>query len=166
MMSYFERVLLKSRFITFLAVIFSLIGTTIVFIVASYDIMSVLIDAWNYYINDSNNKSFHDDVLGSVIGAIDLYLIALVLLIFSFGVYELFIAPIEAAKTKNLNVLEVHSLDQLKDKIAKVVIMVLIVKFFQKVIKIQYSNPLDMLYFAGAIFLLALGLYFLGKGGK
>lgn len=165
-MKLFEAILLRSRFVTFLAVIFSLIGAAIVFVVASYDIVSVLTDSWNYYVHHVDDKGFHDDVLGDIIGAIDLYLMALVLLIFSFGVYELFIAPIAGAKTKGLTVLEVHSLDQLKDKLAKVIVMVLIVKFFQKVMKVTYTTPIDMLYFAGAIFLLALGLYFLNKGGK
>ncbi|MFV0481368.1 MAG: YqhA family protein [Campylobacteraceae bacterium] len=166
MMRKFEQAFLQSRFITFLAVIFSLIGAIIIFVVASYDILSVFGEAWDYYVNGVQDKTFHDDVLGSIIGAIDLYLIALVLLIFSFGVYELFISEIKDAKEKGLSVLEVHSIDQLKDKIAKVIIMVLIVKFFQKVTYISYKTPLEMMYFAGAIFLLAFGLYYLNKGGK
>ncbi len=72
----------------------------------------------------------HEDVVALIIGAVDLYLMALVLFIFSFGVYELFISEIEEFKqTKQSKVLEVHSLDQLKDKLAKVIIMVLVVIF-------------------------------------
>lgn len=165
-MQNFEKFFLQSRFATFLAVIFSLLGAVIILIVASYDILELLVHSWQYYIQGVEVKDFHDDVLGVIIGAIDLYLMALVILIFSFGVYELFINPIEGAKAKDLNVLEVHSLDQLKDKIAKVIIMVLIVKFFQKIVKTPYDAPIDLLYFAASVFLLALGLYFLNKGGK
>ncbi len=165
-MRIFEKLLLQSRFITFLAVIFSLLGATIIFIVASYDVLSVLLDAWSYFIERDADSNFHNDVLSVIIGAIDLYLMALVLLIFSFGVYELFICEIKDAKERGLSVLEVHSIDQLKDKLAKVIIMVLIVKFFQKVMYIKYTTPIDMLYLSGAIFLLALGLYFLNKDGK
>lgn len=164
-MKIFENMLLKSRFITFFAVIFTLIGSIIVFLVASYDIYSVLLKVWNYFVNSIGSDDFHADVIGGIIGAIDLYLIALVLLIFSFGVYELFISEIKDAREKGLSVLEVHSLDQLKDKIAKVIIMVLIVNFFQRVTHINFVTPIDMIYFALAILALSLGLYFL-NGGK
>ena len=54
----------------------------------------------------------------------------------------------------------------LKDKIAKVIIMVLIVNYFQRVLHTKYETPLELLYFALAITALAVGLYFLGKVGK
>lgn len=165
-MRIFEKILLQSRFITFLAVIFSLLGAFIIFFVASYDVLNVTIESWSYFFGSNPDSNFHDDVLSVIIGAIDLYLMALVLLIFSFGVYELFISEIKDAKERGLSVLEVHSIDQLKDKLAKVIIMVLIVKFFQKVMYIKYATPLDMLYLSGAILFLALGLYFLNKGGN
>ena len=91
---------------------------------------------------------------------------ALVLFIFSFGIYELFISEIESFKqSKQSKVLEVHSLDQLKDKLAKVIIMVLVVNFFQRVLQMKLSSILDMTYLAGSILALCVGLYFLHKGG-
>ena len=165
-MKMFEKLLLQTRFITFLAVIFGLLGAFIIFIVASYDVIGALINSWSYFVVGNTGGNFHDDVLSLIIGAIDLYLMALVLLIFSFGVYELFISEINDAKERGLSVLEVHSIDQLKDKLAKVIIMVLIVKFFQKVMYIKYTTPMDMLYLSGSILFLALGLYFLNKNGK
>ena len=56
--------------------------------------------------------------------------------------------------------------NQLKDKIAKVIIMVLVVNFFQRVLHTSFATPLEMLYFALSITALAVGLYFLGKVGK
>jgi uncharacterized membrane protein YqhA len=90
------------------------------------------------------------------------------MLIFAFGLYELFISKIDAAEDTQAgsSILAIHSLDQLKDKIAKVIVMVLIVSFFQKVLHTRYDGALEMLYFALSIGLLALGLYFLGKVGK
>jgi len=59
-------------------------------------------------------------------------LIAVVLLIFSFGIYELFISEIDDAENSEVGskILAIHSLDELKDKLGKVVVMVLIVSFF------------------------------------
>ena len=76
-------------------------------------------------------------------------------------------SDIDEAEGKNgSNILAIHSLDQLKDKIAKVIVMVLVVNFFQRVLHTNFTTPLEMLYFAGSITLLAVGLYFLGKVGK
>ena len=96
----------------------------------------------------------------------DLYLIAVVMFIFSFGLYELFISDIDQANGKNgSKLLAIESLDQLKDKIAKVIVMVLVVSFFQRVLHTSFSAPLEMLYFALSITALAVGLYFLSKVG-
>jgi uncharacterized membrane protein YqhA len=91
-----------------------------------------------------------------------------VMLLFSFGVYELFISEIDPAKDKNgkeNQLLAINSLDQLKDKISKVIVMVLVVGFFQKVGHTAYNGALDLLYLALSITAVAVGLYFLGKVG-
>jgi uncharacterized membrane protein YqhA len=121
---------------------------------------------WDMVVHHTHPEHLHEDIVANIIGAIDLYLIAIVLLIFSLGVYELFISKIDAAEntTNGSSVLQIHSLDQLKDKIAKVIVMVLVVNFFQRVLHTEYEGALEMLYFSGSILLLALALYFLHKG--
>ena len=75
--------------------------------------------------------STNNSLLFEIIASIDLFLIGIVLLIFWFGVYELFISEIDFAKVNFLSLtLKIKSLDQLKNKIIKVIIIVLIVKFF------------------------------------
>ena len=165
----FESTLWSSRFIVILAVIFGLIGAVILFTVASVDIYETAKFVINTYITHAHPEHFHEDVVGGVIGAVDLYLIGVVMLIFSFGLYELFISDIDVAKDKEgeeNKILAIHSLDQLKDKISKVIVMVLVVTFFQKVAHTQYSGAEDMLYFAISITAVSVGLYFLGKVGK
>lgn len=161
----FEAILWRSRYFTILPVIFGLFGAIILFIIASYDIISVIVGSYNYIILGLKELDLHSDVVGKIVGAIDLYLMALVLFIFSFGIYELFISEIDEMKSsKHSKVLEVHSLDQLKDKLGKVIIMVLIVNFFQRVLHASFSTPLQMVYLAISILALCLGLYFLHKG--
>ena len=163
----FEGALWNSRFIVLLAVIFGLLGAVILFVVASMDIWGVAVYTFDTIITHAHPEDFHEDIVSGIIGAVDLYLIAVVMFIFSFGLYELFISDIDAAEGKNgSKLLAIHSLDQLKDKIAKVIVMVLVVNFFQRVIHTNFATPLEMLYFAGSITLLAVGLYFLGKVGK
>ncbi|EDO9167888.1 YqhA family protein, partial [Campylobacter coli] len=124
----FESLLVKSRIVTILPVIFGLVGAFVLFFIASYDVLKVILYTYQYFFSAGIKIDLHEDVVALIIGAVDLYLMALVLFIFSFGVYELFISEIEEFKqTKQSKVLEVHSLDQLKDKLAKVIIMVLVV---------------------------------------
>jgi len=165
----FEGSLWASRFMVILAVIFGLLGAIVLFIVASFDIYDTAKFVLNTYITHAHPENFHEDVVGGIIGAVDLYLIGVVMLLFAFGLYELFISDIDAAKDDEGNdnqILAIHSLDQLKDKISKVIVMVLVVGFFQKVGHTQYNGALDMLYFALSITAVAVGLYFLGKVGK
>ncbi len=165
----FEGTLWASRFMVILAVVFGLIGAVVLFVVASFDIYETAAYVLNTYITHAHPESFHENVVGGIIGAVDLYLIGVVMLLFSFGLYELFISDIDAAKDDEGNdnqILAIHSLDQLKDKISKVIVMVLVVGFFQKVGHTQYTGALDMLYFALSITAVSVGLYFLGKVGK
>lgn len=165
----FESSLWSSRFIIILAVVFGLIGAIILFVVASFDVYETAAYVINTYISHAHPEHFHEKVVGGIIGAVDLYLIGVVMLIFSFGLYELFISEIDAAKDsdgEDNQLLAIHSLDQLKDKISKVIVMVLVVGFFQKVGDTDFATPLDMLYLALSITAVAVGLYFLGKVGK
>lgn len=159
----FERLMLCSSAFTILPVIFCLIGAIVLFIIASYDILAVLGDVYSYFFKGIHPDDFHSDIVGVIVGAIDLYLMALVLFIFSFGIYELFISEIKELNDSNNSTLEVHSLDELKDKLAKVIIMVLVVNFFQRVLHANFTTPLEMVYLAVSILALCVGLYFLHK---
>ena len=75
--------------------------------------------------------------------AIDLFLIAIVLLIFGFGIYELFVSEIDFTHSKfKESTLIIRDLDQLKNKIIKrikrqiIIVIVLIVKFLKKYLSI------------------------------
>jgi len=165
--SLFEGAIWRSRFIVLLAVVFGLLGAVILFVVASLDIWHVATHAFHVITTGAHPENFHEDIVAGIIGAVDLYLIAVVMFIFSFGLYELFISDIDEASGKSgSKLLAIDSLDQLKDKIAKVIVMVLVVNFFQRVLHTNFATPLEMLYFALSIAALAVGLYFLGKVGK
>ena len=84
----FENALWKSRFIVILAVIFGFMGAVILFIVASIDIIDVAKFIITTFIDGSHPEHFHEDIVAGIIGAVDLYLIAVVMLIFSFKLDE------------------------------------------------------------------------------
>ena len=163
----FEHGLWSSRFIVIMAVFFGLIGAIALFVVASFDVYDTAKMVITTYLSHAHVEHFHEEVVGGIIGAVDLYLIGVVMLLFSFGLYELFISDIDPAKgsEKENTILAIHSLDQLKDKISKVIVMVLVVGFFQKVGHTQYHGALELLYLALSITAVSVGLYFLSKVG-
>ena len=162
----FEGGLWKSRLIVILAVIFGMLGGIALFVVASFDIWDIMVKVYKFVFHHYHPEHFHATIISGIIGAVDLYLIAVVMLIFSFGLYELFISKIDDAESSEAGskLLAIHSLDELKDKLGKVVVMVLIVSFFKKVINMDFTTPLEMLYLAGSILALALALYYMHKG--
>ncbi len=164
--NFFEGTLWRSRYLVIMAVVSSLLGSMVLFIIGSLDMVDVLKKTWGYYILGDHSYDLHAKVVGELIGAIDLYLIAVVLLIFSFGIYELFVSQIdEAQESESSQILEIRSLDELKDKIAKVIIMVLIVRYFQMLLDMSFNGALEMLYLAISILGLSLALFFLHKAG-
>jgi len=155
---FFEGALWNSRFIVLLAVVFGLLSAVAVFIAGSVEIVNGILAA----IGGGKDASGH--LVASVIGAVDLYLIGVVLLIFSFGIYELFISQIDIGRLNTeVKILEIKSLDELKNRIIKVVIMVLVVTFFKKIITTPFETALEMLYFAISIFAISFGVYFMHK---
>lgn len=164
----FENGLWSTRLVILLAVVFGLVGAMVLFAVASVDIYDTAMYVIDTYATHAHPEHFHDNIVSGIIGAVDLYLIGVVMIIFSFGLYELFISDIDPAKDehgKENQLLAVHSLDQLKDKISKVIVMVLVVGFFQKVGHTQFNGALELFYLAISITAVAVGLYFLSKVG-
>ena len=92
-----------------------------------------------------------------VVEVIDGYLLATILLIFAFGLYELFISRIDAAEGNELaaRVLLIRNLDDLKDRLAKVVLLILVVKFFEHALGMKFEKPLDLVYLTVGIALTA-----------
>jgi len=94
----------------------------------------------------------------AAIELVDLFLLATVLFVTAIGLYELFIDDNLALPAW----LEIHTLDDLKDKLIGVVIVVLGVLFLGQVI--SWDGQRDLLGFGAAIALVVAALtYFLGQ---
>jgi uncharacterized membrane protein YqhA len=89
------------------------------------------------------------------VGAVDLGLLAAVFLIFGLGLFEL----IQKLDLPMGSVLTVESLADLKDKLGQVIVMILVVKFFEKALAFKPKEALDFLLFAGGVALLAGALW-------
>jgi uncharacterized membrane protein YqhA len=101
-------------------------------------------------------------LVANIIKATDSFLIAAILIIFGLALYELFVNKIDAAERSEVGprLLRVRTVDDLKDRVAKLILLVLVIEFFQRAVRMTYETPLDLLYLAVSILLVgaALGL--------
>ena len=154
----------NSRFIVLLAVVFGIVSAITMFVAGSFDVIHGISSAVGGNFSEEGNKK----LVMHVVGALDIYLIGVVLLIFSFGLYELFISHIDVGRADGeVQILEIESLDDLKNRIIKVVIMVLVVSFFKKVLSMDdaFKTAEHMMYLAISIFAISFGVYFMHKSG-
>ncbi|MDX1251736.1 MAG: YqhA family protein [Gammaproteobacteria bacterium] len=162
--SIFEGLLWNSRLIVLAAVVTSLAASLAMFYIATVDAYYMIIHLGEYVspeLAGEARSALRSSTIAHVVEIVDGYLLATVLLIFSLGLYELFISAIDQAEASEAksNVLVIHSLDDLKGRLAKVILMILIVKYFEHAIAMKFESPADLLYLAGGITLIGLALY-------
>lgn len=160
----FETLLWQARFLVLFAVVSSVLGAVVLFAIATTSIVEIATEVWRHYLTGGNAIAIHKKAVTAIVGAVDIYLIALVLLIFSLGTYKLFISRIEpAAGSETTNILDIASLDELKDKIARVVILAVIIEFFRAVVNIPFDTPLNAVYLALSVLALAVALFLMKR---
>lgn len=162
--SLLEGTLWNSRFIILTAVIGSLLAGIVIFIMASVDVVFLCQHALHYAdasLTEEARKVLHDGTVSHIVEVVDGYLLATVLLIFSLGLYELFISDIDQAHGSKASskILVINSLDDLKSRLAKVILMIMIVTLFEEALNMHIAQPIDLVYFGAAIALIALALY-------
>jgi uncharacterized membrane protein YqhA len=160
----FEAALWSSRLVVLVAVVASLAASLAIFYVATTDTVitiSHLAQYANPNLEAAVRAEMRRETVGHVVAIIDGFLLATVLLIFALGLYELFISKIDVAKDSEAfeNVLLIRSLDDLKNRLAKVILMILIVSFFERVLGVEMREPIDLLYMAGGIALIGAALW-------
>ena len=161
----FEGVLWNSRIVIIAAVIGSLLAGFAIFYMATVDVVNLFMHALHYAnsgLTDEARKTLHDNTVTHIVEVVAGYLLATVMLIFSLGLYELFISDIDQAHGKKASskILVITSLDDLKIRLAKVILMILIVTLFKEAINMKLTIPLDLVYLGASIALIALALYF------
>jgi uncharacterized membrane protein YqhA len=152
---YLESWLWRLRLIAILPVVMSLVSTTVTFLLGTYEIGRAL----KVLTSGLPRKGIMAELLGGVVTGIDLYLIGIALLIFGYGIYELLISPIEAARRRDQGgggLLDIRNLDQLKEKLVKVLVVALIVSAFKAMQAMPISDGTSLALFCLSVLLLAL----------
>ena len=160
----FETFLWNTRFVVIIAVLASLGTAFAVFYLTTIDAFYLITHLGEYTSllgDEVARKSFRATTISHVVEVVDGYLLATVLLIFSLGLYELFVSKIDQAEESDhgASVLAINSLDDLKTRLGRVILMILIVNFFEHAIQMQFHGALELLILAAAIALIGLTLF-------
>lgn len=155
----FETIIWNFRFFVLLPVIFGLLSTLKFFIIGTLDIWAGITLEFN--LADPEGSDTYK-IISYIIGGIDYYLIGIVLLIFSFGIYELFISKIDIRfQQEEIKILQSESLEELKGKLVQVIVVALIVGLFKKMLGLEIKAASDLIFFALSILLISVSSYLL-----
>ncbi|WP_428354311.1 YqhA family protein [Methyloprofundus sp.] len=154
------------RYISLIAIVFSFVGSGFMFFMGA----SKTIKAINVYLTGQIETGVHQHLSSSslaiinLIESLDAFLFALVLLIFSYGIFQIFILrrPIGSSEHQ-LEWLNIHNISQLKMMLIEVIIVILFV-FFLKYTLLHFAEASwEMLVLPISILLLSISLYILKK---
>jgi uncharacterized membrane protein YqhA len=164
MSNYFERTLWTSRTVVLVAVVASVLVALGMFYVATLDVFQVgyeIVKLTGTPFGSYERNLVRAKVISHLVESVDGYLLASTMLIFGLGLYELFIRELAPAENSEQagNVLVIHSLDDLKDRLAKMLLLMLAIKYFATAIEMDFKTPLDMLYLAGGILLIGAAVW-------
>ncbi|MBA6362571.1 YqhA family protein [Pseudoalteromonas sp. SCSIO 43088] len=155
------------RFISWIAIICSLLGSVLLFIVGAMKTYSAYTTVlFGQVANESLSHLDTSEVATTyLIKSLDTFLIALVLFIFAHGVFTLFICDKKVTnKTSVLRWISTPNIGRLKNILGEVIVIILFVKFLEIILINLNSLTWEILILPVSILLLALSLKFLGLG--
>lgn len=174
--STIERVIFDFRFLALLAVAGSLAGSLLCFLNGCI----YIVDAYKVYWTSCTKGVHTGQMVLRLVEAIDVYLAGTVMLIFGMGLYGLFISNVPPGLPANVDRalrgsslfgmfalkerpkwMKISSLDELKTKVGHVIVMILLVKMFERSKMVVIATGLDLLCYSVCIFLSSASLYIL-----
>ncbi|KAL0456165.1 UNVERIFIED_CONTAM: hypothetical protein Slati_0955700 [Sesamum latifolium] len=174
--SIIEKVIFDFRFLALLAVGGSLAGSLLCFLNGCVYIF----DAYKVYWISCVKGVHSGQMVLRLVEAIDVYLAGTVMLIFGMGLYGLFISNVppdippaidRALKGSSLfgmfalkerpKWMKISSIDELKTKVGHVIVMILLVKMFERSKMATITTGIELLSYSVCVFLSSASLYIL-----
>jgi uncharacterized membrane protein YqhA len=155
---------LAARLLMLAAVIGSMVGAVLMVYIS---LESTVMAAWDLFMGDHDRMPAADATAFKLISTLDHFLLAIVLLYFSFGIYGLFIRPDRDLEEIGVpGWLRVSGIGELKQTLAEVIVVVLFVLFLRVALEafvgygsdLAWQEAVKILTLPISIFLLAAGL--------
>lgn len=145
--SWTMRVLSNSRYIVWLAVISTFVGSMVLMVIGTFETFSAI---WHAVTNLGVEPSSELKLV--LIESVDTFLVATVILLISLGLYQLFVDR----KLQLPAWLDTPGVEDLEKRLAGMIIIVMAVSFFTQVI--QWDGQINILWFGLAIAGVILGI--------
>ena len=148
---FFERALWDSRLLMLVGVVSCVLLALGTFYLALVDLVyffGLVPDYGDLGAGVAERNDLRSDVITALIKVLDGFLICAILIIVALGLYELFVNRIDVARFSDASprLLQVHDLDDLKERVARLILLVLLIEFFQRALRIPYDTALDLFY--------------------
>jgi len=158
------RAVWSTRLVVLVAVLGSAVASLVVFYLATTDAIYLVLHLRPYTdpsLDAASRKMLHGETIVHVVEIVDGYLLAMFLLVFAVGFFGLFVIPLEPAGVSRTraNPFVVRDLDDLKDRLGKVILIIMIVTFFEEVLTVAPRSAIELLWVAAGIALVGVTLW-------
>ena len=154
LLNMFEKFMRGSKYFILIAIFTSILSSIFLFLWSLEEFIISL-----SYVFEITSK----ELIVKIITTMDIFLLGIISLIFGWSLYELYIRnPNKNCPEKNKvgKSLIVYSLDELKEKLSKVIIIMLVITFFKYAMYFEYENIYQLLALSISIFFIGLTIYF------
>lgn len=155
---HFEPPFFKLRLFLLFPVLVSFLGSLVMFFVGGYNTYKAL------YALLFKVEFGGAPVILPIIKALDAFLIGIILVIFSFGVYDFFISNLDPASHAGVRPdwFKFESTGELKNKLIELVLVILAIQFFEQMVANveTFDRPVMYLIIPGGAAILAISLGF------
>ncbi|GAB3417127.1 YqhA family protein [Haloparvum alkalitolerans] len=156
--AYFEPSFFRLRYLLLVPVLVSFVGSLVMFYVGAYDTYKAL------YALIIQGQSSGEAVILPIVKALDAFLIGIILVIFSFGIYDFFISKLDPAEHAGVRPdwFKFDSTGELKNKLIELVLVILAIQFFEQMIANVdgFEDPMLYLIIPAGAAILAVSLGF------
>ena len=145
---------LRVRWISAIAVVFSMVGATIMFVVGAVTTLRAI----DIYLGGAEHKAFSDKAALKttieMISSLDQFLLALVLFIFAYGIFRLFIAGEDETGARDW--FSINSVTDLKVKLLETIAILLAVIFLKGTLDLDEGQIIE---WSTLVIPLAVGIF-------
>ena len=155
-MNSFEKRFGHIRYASIIAVIASAFGSLLMYVIGAVKVYRAYV---SYFMLEPQERLSPlpgaDVAITFLVQAIDAFLIALVLMIFGGGIYNLFIRAVDVAEQQSHKLFRIRSIGELKRILAELVIIILMVKFLETALSSPDGYHWQMLVLPAGVLMLA-----------
>lgn len=159
-LKYFENSMTRLRYASLIAVIASGMGSVLMFVIGAFKVLGAYRSYFGDIVIDTTaSNEAANQAITFLIQAVDAFLIGLVFMIFSGGIYYLYVRHIDVEAPEISSWIKIKNIGQLKNILAEMVIIILFVKFLEGGLKTGIAEfKWEMLVLPAGIMMLAIAV--------